>query len=189
VARRAASRRRARKAIPLVTLSEGGVVRRSQRWLPGWSSGALGAVDHSETCKRCGPPPSLRSAAAVLAAARVTGARPDAATPGGRSAERLAERGARGEPPGEESAASASPRGGLGSPRGLTARWRHGIESDLGPTAARSEVRQRLWGSRDTVLLQSRSPRRVHQPIESGGGLWVVRTGNRRSAPRSSTGR
>lgn len=84
----------------------------------------------------------------------------DAATRGGRSAERLAERGARGEPPGEESAASGLPRGGLGSPRGLMARWRHSIESDLGPIAARSEVNQRLWGSCDMRLLESRSPRR-----------------------------
>jgi hypothetical protein len=127
----------------------------------GWPSGdALGAVDRSETCKPCRPPPSLRSATAVLAATRGTGARSDAGTCGGRSAERFAERGARGEPPGEESAASGLPRGGLGSPRGLRARWRHGIESDLGPTAARSEVNQGLWGSCDMGLLESRSPRR-----------------------------
>lgn len=126
-----------------------------------WSSGgALGVVDRSETCKPCRPPPSLRSATAVLAATRGTGARPNAATRGGRSAERLAERGTRGEPPGEESAASGLPRGGLGSPRGLLAPWRHGIESDLGPTAARSEVNQGLWGSCDMRLLESQSPRR-----------------------------
>ena len=131
------------------------------RVVASWSSGdALGVVDHSETCKPCGPPPSLRSATAVLAAARGKDAQWDAATRGGRSAKRFTERGARDEPPGEESAASGLPRGGLGSPRSLMARWRHGIESDLGPTAARSEVNQRLWGSCDMGLLESRSPRR-----------------------------
>lgn len=95
--------------------------------LPGvvasWSSrDALGVVDARETCKPCGPPPSLGSATAVLAAARGTGARSDAATHGGRSTERFAERGARSVPPGEESAASGLPRGGVGSPRSLMAR-------------------------------------------------------------------
>jgi hypothetical protein len=84
----------------------------------------------------------------------------DAALHGGLSAERLGERGARGEPPGEESAASGLPRGGLGSPRGLIACWRHNIESDLGPIAARSEVNQGLWVSCDMGLFESRSPRR-----------------------------
>ncbi len=84
----------------------------------------------------------------------------DAASCGGLSTERLAEQGARGEPPGEESAASGLSRGGLGSPRGLIARWRHGIKSDLGPTAARSQINQEPWGSSDMRLLKSRSPGR-----------------------------
>jgi hypothetical protein len=65
-----------------------------------------------------------------------------------------------GESPGEESAASGLPRGGLGFPRGLMARWRHGIESDLGQTAARSHINQALWGSCDMRLIESRSPGR-----------------------------
>jgi hypothetical protein len=152
--------RSAHKTTALVTSAR----TRSRVSLPevvaGLVVGALGVVDHSETCKRCGPPPSPRSATAVLAATRVTGVRSDAVTHGGRSTERLAERGARGEPPGEESAASGLPRGELGSPRGLMARWWCGIQSDRRPTTARSGVNQRLWDSCDMRLLESRSPAR-----------------------------
>ena len=78
----------------------------------------------------------------------------DAASGGGLSAERLAERRTRVAPLGEESAASGSSRGGLGSPHGLAARWRHGIESD--PEPNRGQV-----GGLSAVLcfVRSRSPR------------------------------
>ena len=165
------------KPILLVTSSErGGDCIAKGRCRP-VVRGRARCMSIAGACKPCRPPPSRRSTAAVLAAARGTGTRPDAATRGGRSAERLAERGARGEPPGEKSAASGLPRGGLGFPHGLMARWQHGIENDLGPTAARSEVNQGLWTSCDMGLLESRPPRR---DVSTGGKWqWPVRLSRR----------
>ncbi len=99
----------AHNAIPLVTPSQRGVSFCCQRWLVRWRSDRSMLVDRSERHKPRGPPPSLRSATTVLAATRGTDARPNAAIRGGRFAERLAERGARGEPPSLESAARALP--------------------------------------------------------------------------------
>ena len=136
VVSRFASEGWAHKTIPLVTPSKRGVSFRSHGWLLRWSSDRLMLSISARRASRVG---HRRLPASGYGACRDSGtdARPNAATRGGRFAERLAERGARDEPPGRESAAPALPGGGLGSLRGSIARWRQGIDSDLSTTVAR----------------------------------------------------
>ena len=113
----------------------------------------------------------------------------DAALSGRLSAERLAERGARGVPPSEGSTAPDMPGGELGSPNSPISRWQHDIDSDRNSGAARSVVTRRCCCLCDRRLLESRSPRRD----ASADRRWRWPGGclreNRRSTPRLPMGR
>jgi hypothetical protein len=140
-----------------------------------------------EACHRVGPPPSLRSATAVLTATR--GKDVDRVPPHladcprnvlqneGRGLRHLAK---------SQLPRLLRGRTGLPIPSGCSLR---DIESELNPNVVRSVVNGRCCVSCDSGLLESRSPRRD----ASAGRKWRrpgrAEAGSRRSTPRLSMGR
>ena len=120
------------------------------------------------------PPPSLRSATAVLTATRGKGVDRMPPHVSRLSAERLAERGARSAPSGGRSAAPDWPGGGRTGlpmaclPTGNVTTTASATPARLGRWSLGGMVFRAVGGSSDHDRLAV-----MHQPIEGGGGLWV----------------